>query len=646
MRNGLVFFSALVCGIDAAFYLPGVAPVEYEDGASVDMFVNKISSVKTQLPLDYYDLNFCKPEKVEEKEENIGQVLGGERTESSPYKLVMGRDTYCNILCVQDNTAEQMQKFNKLIEDEYRVEWKVDNLPVAIRVYDADPEDYRYEIGYPIGYTVDLDDEAEEDDTDKTKDLKHYIFNHLKFKILVHTDPAFEGSRVVGFEVEPFSVNHKFDGKPGAEGSKLLSCTSSRPVDAKAQPQSTDEPGIITYTYDVDWVKSDVQWSNRWELYLKSNPDDQIHWFSILNSTLIVFFLTGMVAMIMMRTLHKDITKYNLQYEKAALTEEELQEETGWKLVHADVFRPPTFAPMLLSVLIGTGTQIVAMAFLLVIFALLGFLSPANRGGLVTALLLLFIFMGSFSGYVSARLYKMFLGKEWRLNTILTACLFPGIVGGTALFLNFFVWAQHSTAAFPFGTIVAVVALWVGISVPLVFLGSFFGYKKEKIENPTETNRIARAIPEQKWYMNSFVFMLVGGSLPFGAVFIELFFILSAIWLHKIYYLFGFLFLVMLILIFTCAEISIVLCYFKLVNEDYRWWWQALLSSGSSALYLYGYSVVYFFSKLDIHQLTSIMLYFGYMSLVSLTFFLLTGTIGFVACFWFVRTIYGSIKVS
>ena len=47
------------------------------------------------------------------------------------------------------------------------------------------------------------------------------------------------------------------------------------------------------------------------------------------------------------------------------------------------------------------------MAFLVVVFALLGFLSPANRGGLSTALLLLFVFMGSFSGYVSARLYKV-----------------------------------------------------------------------------------------------------------------------------------------------------------------------------------------------------------------------------------------------
>lgn len=56
--------------------------------------------------------------------------------------------------------------------------------------------------------------------------------------------------------------------------------------------------------------------------------DDQIHWFSIINSLMIVLFLSGMVAMIMMRTLHRDISNYN-QLETA----EEAQEETGWKLV-------------------------------------------------------------------------------------------------------------------------------------------------------------------------------------------------------------------------------------------------------------------------------------------------------------------------
>lgn len=63
-----------------------------------------------------------------------------------------------------------------------------------------------------------------------------------------------------------------------------------------------------------------------------------------------------MVAMILVRTLTKDITKYNRVMTDEEKAEE--REETGWKLVHADVFRPPTEWPMLFCVLIGTGMQV------------------------------------------------------------------------------------------------------------------------------------------------------------------------------------------------------------------------------------------------------------------------------------------------
>lgn len=72
---------------------------------------------------------------------------------------------------------------------------------------------------------------------------------------------------------------------------------------------------------------SPIRWASRWDTYLSAS-DDQLHWFSIVNSLLIVLFLSGMVALIMTRTLHRDISAYN-QLETA----EEAQEETGWKLV-------------------------------------------------------------------------------------------------------------------------------------------------------------------------------------------------------------------------------------------------------------------------------------------------------------------------
>ena len=83
------------------------------------------------------------------------------------------------------------------------------------------------------------------------------------------------------------------------------------------------------------------------------------------------------------------------------------------------------------------------------------------------------------------------------------------------------------------GTIIALVALWFCISAPLVFLGSILGYKKAAVELPVRTNQIPRHIPEQPWYMQAPFTVMMGGILPFGAVFIELFFILTSIWLNR-----------------------------------------------------------------------------------------------------------------
>jgi transmembrane 9 superfamily protein 2/4 len=39
--------------------------------------------------------------------------------------------------------------------------------------------------------------------------------------------------------------------------------------------------------------------------------DVQIHWFSIVNSVIVVFFLSGILSMIIVKTLRRDIARYN-----------------------------------------------------------------------------------------------------------------------------------------------------------------------------------------------------------------------------------------------------------------------------------------------------------------------------------------------
>merc|ERR1711966_478482 len=261
------------------------------------------------------------------------------------------------------------------------------------------------------------------------------------------------------------------------------------------------------------------------------------------------------------------------------------------------------------------------------IFALFGFLSPAHRGGLLQCMMLLFTFMGSLAGYTAARFCKLFDGDDWKLTTLLTSCFYPGIFFSIFFVLDLLIWGQKSSGAVPFTTMFALLVLWFGISVPLVYLGSYSGFRKPAIELPVRTNQVARKIPEQPWFTHSIFMSLVGGLLPFGAVFTELFFIMSSLWQHQFYYLFGFLALVLIILVITCAEISIALTYFQLTAENHRWWWRSFLASASSGGYVFAYSVFYFSSRLLIEKVVSTLLYFGYMAIISVLFALMTGSI-------------------
>eukprot|EP01087_Luapelamoeba_hula_P024812 TRINITY_DN957_c0_g1_i1.p1 TRINITY_DN957_c0_g1~~TRINITY_DN957_c0_g1_i1.p1 ORF type:complete len:645 (-),score=84.12 TRINITY_DN957_c0_g1_i1:59-1993(-) len=623
-----------------AFYLPGVAPTEYNENEIIPMSVNKLTSVHTQLPVRYYDLPFCRPiyknqEHIVDASEGLGQILMGDVIENSPYIIAAKVPVECAVLCKPVTyKTHQLEEFAEKIEQEYRVHWILDSLPSATKRFMTSPEGenvFIYEAGFPLGQMLAPSKE-------KPEVLSPALNNHVDMEIFYHEDSArYKGLRIVRFEVHARSIHHANDFDFTVEGSIPSTCTSNPTGSVHPEFVHQKQDTTIVWTYSVSWQPSPIRWASRWDVYLMMT-DDQIHWFSIINSLMIVLFLTGMVAMIMMRTLHADLRRYREMQDS-----EEAQEETGWKLVHGDVFRPPS-NPMLLSVSVGSGVQVFAMTVITMVFAVLGFLSPANRGGLMTATVVLLVVMSIFAGYFSSRLYKMFKGKNWKQCTILTATLYPGIAMAVFLVLNVLIW-EESAGAVPFLVLLELFGLWLLVSVPLTFFGAYFGYKKPAEEPVVRVNQIPRQIPEQVWYMQPVFSILMGGILPFGAIFIELFFILSSIWLHQFYYLFGFLLIVFVILIMTCAEITIVMCYFQLCSEDYHWWWRSFLTSGASAFYMLLYSIFYFFNKLAITKFVSAILYFGYTFIMALQLFLLTGAIGFYACFFFVKRIYGAVKV-
>ncbi|CAK9177384.1 unnamed protein product [Ilex paraguariensis] len=340
----------------------------------------------------------------------------------------------------------------------------------------------------------------------------------------------------------------------------------------------------------------------------------------------------------------RDLTRYEeLDKEAQAQMNEEL---SGWKLVVGDVFRAPR-NPSLLCVMVGNGVQILGMAVVTILFAALGFMSPASRGTLITGMLFFYMILGIAAGYVAVRMWRtIFCGdhKGWVSVSWRVACFFPGIAFFILTTLNFLLWGSHSTGAIPFSLFVILILLWFCISVPLTLVGGYFGARAPHIEYPVRTNQIPREIPAQRY--PSWLLVLGAGTLPFGTLFIELFFIMSSIWMGRVYYVFGFLFIVLTLLVVVCAEVSLVLTYMHLCVEDWKWWWKSFFASGSVAIYIFLYSINYLvFDLKSLSGPVSATLYLGYSLFMVLAIMLATGTVGFLSSFWFVHYLFSSVKL-
>ncbi|AEO60735.1 hypothetical protein MYCTH_2096246 [Thermothelomyces thermophilus ATCC 42464] len=632
--------AALLAGpqLVSAFYLPGVAPTSYKEGDPVPLYVNSIrptagpdAMLHSVVSYDYYHplFQFCKPpDGPQSVGESLGSILFGDRIKTSPFELKMGKNESCKALCKTTYQKTAAIFVNNQIRSGMSINWLVDGLPAGQKIVDVLTEEEVYNPGFLLGQQI--------GDSDQVQFNNHYDIL-VEYHQVAGTEDQF---RVVGVIVQPESKRYT---APIDEES----CTT--PMEPVILNESGDTE--VQFTYGVYWIPSPTAWATRWDKYLHVF-DPKVHWFSLINSAVIVVSLVLMVMSILVRALKKDIARYNRLDQlslddlsgTAALMEDGVQEDSGWKLVHGDVFRTPSH-PLLLSVFLGNGAQLFVMAGFTIVFALLGFLSPSNRGSLGTIMILLYTVLGFVGGYTSARMYKSLQGEKWKLCIVLTPVLVPGIVFATFFLLDLFLWAQNSSGAVPFTTMLVIILIWFIISVPLSVAGSWLGFRAPTIEPPVRTNQIPRQIPPVTSYLRPVPSCLLVGMLPFAAIFVELYFIMSSIWFSKIYYMFGFLFLCYVLMIMTCAAVTVLMVYFLLCAENYNWQWRAFMAAGTTAGYMFLNAIIYWISKLSLGGFAGSVLYIGYSLLISFLFFILTGSIGFFASWLFVRKIYSSIKI-
>lgn len=611
-RLNFLLLSCFVRCTTAFLFLPGISPNEYHRNDSLPVYAHKLISPRSPIPHDYLQLRFCPPAPnhlttaAHDVHTSFAALLQGERARLTPYRVHMLEDAKCVLACTAKVKKADVQLLARRIQRAYRIRFSIDDLPVVQRGGAS-----RSKLGCAIG-TVASKESVQ-------------VFNHLQFTVWYHAAPGPDTRyRVVGFDVLPKSI-------------ASASCASDvAPLRVSTNKVSGKE---IPFTYSVTFKASKTRWATRFDaLLLALRSTSRMRWLSVVNSLMLALFLSASTAVVLLRTLRRDCARYGLP------DDDDFDAGAGWRALRGDVFRPPPFAG-LLCVLCGSGAQLALVALVTLLGALAGVLSPARRGSVLQGLLCAWALSAGVAGFVAARLHKAMGGTRWKHVTVGVAFLLPGVAFTVFSMLNAVMWSVRSIGAAPFVATALLLALWLGVSVPLAFLGTYFGYRRKAYDFAVRTNEIPRPIPSQPWLLRAPRVHAFCGLVPFGIVCLELRLILHSIWQSEFYHMFAFLFSVFVLLAIACAEVSVVLVFFKLSNADYSWWWDSWLACASSGVYVFLYSLYY----LTTHSagaaggsLPARLLFVSYSLLGSLMFALLTGSIGFLASLAFTRRIYSS----
>jgi len=203
-----------------------------------------------------------------------------------------------------------------------------------------------------------------------------------------------------------------------------------------------------------------------------------------------------------------------------------------------------------------------------------------------------------------------------------------------------------TTGVIPVGTFLSILTLWFMVSIPLTFVGGYLAARMQIVDYPVRTNQIPRHIPKADMTAHPLALFAIAGLLPFGTLFIELYFIMTSLWMGFFYYLFGYLFVVGLLTFIVTVEVSVLCTYVQLCAEDYHWWWQSFWRGGSISIYIIIYAIGFLVTTL--HSLTgglAVTIYLAFMMVFGFGVFLASGTVGFLSSLGFTYVIFKTVKL-
>ena len=220
--------------------------------------------------------------------------------------------------------------------------------------------------------------------------------------------------------------------------------------------------------------------------------------------------------------------------------------------------------------------------------------------------------------------------------------IFPMYILLTLSIGDFIEWAVASSAAVPWSEGLIHYLVWWAVDAPCAVYGAYRGFNSPLAIDP-EVGSVKRDIPDIPWYLRRMAIVCLYGPLIFGSVFYEFHYIMVSVWASfMIYGMFIILFVSMLMLGVTIASLSIVVTYKSLCHQNYNWWWNSFCLGASGGLCMWLYSAYWLFMKEKYDVLSADFIYFLSMTLISICFSFMCGSISVLSSYLFVERIYNA----
>lgn len=192
------------------------------------------------------------------RKESLGEVLSAYHLTNTRYDIRFQKMKIAEKWCTKKLGREEHVKFRDAIQRDYYFQMFYDDLPFW-------------------GFIGKIEGESL---NPYMKGTRFYLFTHVQLDVL------YNGNNVI--EVRAFSdPNHVVDITEDTE---------------------TD----VTFTYSVNWNATSTQFANRMRRYSRASllsPIQQLHWFSVIISVVIILLSMGLLAMLYWWNVKNDLRK-------------------------------------------------------------------------------------------------------------------------------------------------------------------------------------------------------------------------------------------------------------------------------------------------------------------------------------------------